>query len=63
MTTAPTPELDLIWGVEAIAKVIGRTTRQTFHMLKTGTLPGKKVGERWVVQRSRLYEFFARDVG
>lgn len=25
--------LDLIWGVDAIAKFINRTERQTFHML------------------------------
>ncbi|ASP84743.1 hypothetical protein CDO26_09125 [Sinorhizobium meliloti] len=30
--------LNLIWGAEAIAKVIGRSTRSTFHMLEKGEL-------------------------
>lgn len=50
--------LDLIWGVEAIANLIGRTPRQTFHMLKTEQLPGKKVGGRWVAERGQLLRFF-----
>ncbi|WP_312620461.1 MULTISPECIES: helix-turn-helix domain-containing protein [Bacteria] len=50
--------LDLLWEVEEIAKVIGRTPRQTFHMLKKGELPAKKVGGRWVVERSKLIAFF-----
>ncbi|MBY5481929.1 DNA-binding protein [Rhizobium leguminosarum] len=53
-----TGRLDLIWGVEAIADLIGRTPRQTFHILKTGQLPGKKVGGRWVAERSKLIAFF-----
>lgn len=41
-------ELNIVWGCAAIAKCIGRTERQTFHMLENGTLPGaKKVGGRW----------------
>lgn len=53
------PDLDLIWGVEAIAGVIGRTPRQTFHMLKTGQLRGvKKIGARWVAERGSLIANF-----
>ncbi|GAA2885596.1 hypothetical protein GGQ99_005073 [Aminobacter niigataensis] len=50
--------LDLIWGVEEIAKIIRRNQRQTFHLLATGQLPAKKVGGRWVVERSKLISFF-----
>lgn len=50
--------LDLIWEVGEIAKLIGRTPRQTFHMLKTGQLPAKKVGGRWVAERGKLLRFF-----
>jgi hypothetical protein len=53
--------LDLIWGGEAIAKLIGRTRRQTFHMLETGMLPAKKVGDRWVAERGKLIRFFMED--
>jgi hypothetical protein len=51
-------ELDLIWGAEEIAKLIGRSTRATFHMLDNGELPAKKVGGRWVAERSKLIAFF-----
>lgn len=50
--------LDLIWEVAEIAKIIGRTDRQTFHMLNKGELPAKKVGGRWVAERSKLIAFF-----
>jgi hypothetical protein len=50
--------IDLVWGAEAIANVIGRTTRATFYMLDNGELPAKKVGGRWVAERSKLIAFF-----
>jgi hypothetical protein len=50
--------LDLVWEVDAIAKLIGRSDRQTFHLLSTGELPAKKVGGRWVVERGTLRNFF-----
>ncbi len=53
--------LDLVWGGEEIAKVIGRTPRVTFHLLEKGELPAKKVGNRWVAERSRLIAFFMGD--
>lgn len=53
--------LDLIWGAEAIAKLIGRTPRVTFNLLTTGAIPAKKVGDRWVAERSKLIAFFLED--
>lgn len=50
--------LNLVWEVEAIAKLIGRSERQTFHLLATGKLPAKKVGGRWVAERNKLMSFF-----
>jgi hypothetical protein len=41
-----------------MAKVIGRTDRQTFHLLDKGELPARKIGGRWVVERSKLVAFF-----
>lgn len=58
MTKATNEAIDLVWGVEGIGKVIGRTPRQTFHMCATGALPAKKVGNRWVVKREVLERFF-----
>ncbi|MBB5041875.1 DNA-binding protein [Shinella fusca] len=54
-------KIDLVWGAEEIAKVIGRSARVTFHLLSTGKLPAKKVGSRWVVERSKLVAFFTED--
>lgn len=51
-------KLDLVWGGEGIAKVIGRTPRITFNLLEKGELPAKKVGGRWVAERSKLIAFF-----
>lgn len=56
-----TESLDLIWGAEAIAQLIGRTPRVTFHLLATGAIPAKKIGDRWVAERSKLIAFFMAD--
>jgi hypothetical protein len=50
--------IDLIWGADEIAKVIGRSARVTFHLLSTGSIPAKKIGGRWVIERSKLVAFF-----
>jgi len=55
------PGLDLIWGIDGIAKAIGRSVRQTQYMLSRGALPGKQVNGRWVIERSKLVKFFAED--
>ena len=51
-------QIDLIWGMNAIAKVIGRTPRQTYSMLVAGQLPARRVGQRWVAKREALERFF-----
>lgn len=50
--------LELVWGLEAISKVIGRTVRQTHYMLSTGKIPAKQIGNRWVAERGQLIRFF-----
>ncbi|MCO6180270.1 DNA-binding protein [Ciceribacter sp. RN22] len=57
METTDVQSDDLVWGANAIARVINRTDRQTFHMLDAGELPAKKVGGRWVASRKKLLEF------
>jgi hypothetical protein len=48
-------ESDFLWGCDQIAKAIGRSSRQTFHILNSGELKTpKKLGGRWVVSRSAL---------
>jgi hypothetical protein len=55
-------KLDLIWGVEDIGKLIGRTYQQTYHMIQSGHLPMvKQVGERYVASRQKLVKFFMED--
>ena len=49
---------NFIWGAAAIACVIGRSVRATFHLLENGDLPARKVGGRWVVDREVLAAFF-----
>lgn len=51
-------KIPLLWGVSAIAGEIGRTPRQTHHMLEQGHLPAKKVGGRWCANRADLVAFF-----
>lgn len=54
-------DVDVIWEVKNIARMIGRTERQTFHMLNSGLLPAKKIGDRWVASRKRLLETLLGD--
>lgn len=56
-----TDGLDLVWGIEGIAKLIGRSSQQTYYMLRTGQLPAKQVGERWVASRKQITAFFMGD--
>ena len=50
----PIEDSELLWGTRAIARAIGRTERQTFHLLEKRLLPAKRVGGRWVASRRRL---------
>lgn len=55
-------QLDLVWGIEEIGKLIGRNYRQTYHMVRSGQLPMvKQIGERYVASRSKLIAFFMED--
>jgi len=54
-------KLALIWGATDIANEIGRSVRSTFAMLEKGELPAKKVNGRWVIERSKLIEFFTKE--
>lgn len=58
MTKSVNSDLNLIWGAAAIAKEIGRTPRVVFSMMEKGELPARKVGSRWVIERSKLVAFF-----
>jgi hypothetical protein len=49
---------DLLWSVEDIAEAIGRSRRQTFHMLQNGRLPARKIGAHWCASRAGLRRHF-----
>lgn len=51
-------QLDLVWGAEAIGASLGISTRRAYYLLEHREIPGRKVGGRWVVRRSRLGRFF-----
>jgi hypothetical protein len=59
---APPPaqlEDDLVWGIPAIGKVINRTPRQTFNLIKTEQIPTGKAGKSRFARRSALRARFA----
>ncbi|MEF2071917.1 helix-turn-helix domain-containing protein [Consotaella aegiceratis] len=58
MTKETDDPLNLVWGIKAIAKIIGRTERQTYAMCDAGHLPARRVGQRWVAKREALERFF-----
>ncbi|PBB86628.1 hypothetical protein [Mesorhizobium sp. WSM3876] len=53
--------IDLVWGAADIGKEINRKPRQAFHMLESGLLPARKVGNQWVAERGKLRAFFLGD--
>lgn len=54
--------LGLVWGVAKIAELIGRTRRQTYHLLSCGAVPAAKIGNRWVTSRESLRQTFAVEI-
>ena len=53
--TEKAPDLDEpIWGAKGMSEVIKRSERQTFHLLQTGKLPARKIGDRYVSTRRKL---------
>lgn len=45
---------DVLWGVDAIAREIGRSKSETYALLNNGHLPGAKIGRLWGSTRSVL---------
>lgn len=59
--TTEAATIDLVWGAKDIGKEINKKPRQTFHMLESGLLPARKVGNQWVAERGKLRAFFTGD--
>jgi hypothetical protein len=54
-------KLDTLYGVEEIAGFIGRSARQTYHLLERGYIPGRKIGGGWISTRKALREALTPD--
>jgi hypothetical protein len=52
---------DVVWGAKAIGAVINRTERQAFHLLESGALPAKKIGNLWTGSRRKLLAAISGD--
>lgn len=51
---------DIVWGAEAIAPYLGKTTRGAFHAMERGRIPGAaKIGGRWGLNLRLFYAAFA----
>jgi hypothetical protein len=49
----------VVWGAEQIGRVIGRSPRQTHHLLANDQIKSaKKIGGRWVAGRAALLREF-----
>jgi hypothetical protein len=58
-----TPQHDglIVWGAEAIGRVIGRNPRQTHHLLHKGALPARKIREVWCANAEKLIAHCSAD--
>jgi hypothetical protein len=54
-------QLDLLWGLQAIAKYIGRTERQTEHLISLELIPVTKMGRAVVASAAKLREKLGAD--
>jgi hypothetical protein len=56
--SAPVTESDdlgIVWGVEAIGKIINRTPRQTHYLLSKGAIPAaRRCGGLWCADKAGL---------
>jgi hypothetical protein len=45
---------DIVWGAAAIGAEVNLSPAKAFYALEKGTLPGRKLGGRWMSRRSAL---------
>lgn len=57
---APTSD---VLSVAETARVLGLSVNTTYAYLADGTIPGRRVGRRWIVSRVRLDAWLAADEG
>jgi hypothetical protein len=50
---------EIVWGAEAIGRLIGRSTKSTFDALEKGKIPGAaKVAGRWGINPRVFFAAF-----
>lgn len=59
MTSESENDIELLWGASAIAKAMGRETRQAYYLLEGGQIPARKIGNQWVAERGKLLRYLA----
>ena len=57
------PDETPVWGVKAIAAIVGLRPKQVYYLLESNALPAMKVGGRWAALPSRLRNVFTVDRG
>jgi hypothetical protein len=58
---APPADSLIVWGAEAIGRVIGRNPRQTHYLLEKGALPARKVRGLWCANVEKLIAHCSAD--
>lgn len=51
---------EMLRGSKAIASHIGLTQRDVLYLIKTGTLPGMKIGNKFVADTETIERWFAQ---
>jgi hypothetical protein len=46
---ALTPEQDVLWGVEEIARFIGCPIRRAYYLIERGKIPVRKLSHRTII--------------
>jgi hypothetical protein len=60
--TERTENVEFLWGADAIAKAVGRSSRSIYHLLEAGKItPARKKCGRWVVERNALIKFLMEE--
>lgn len=62
MSTEPAPRpaavadvVHLTYTVDEVAHLLSLSRSGTYALLRDGTIPGERVGRRWVITRRRLH--------
>ena len=56
------PAADLIWGAEAIGRVLGINRERVFYLIKTKAIPVSRINKRTIVASRRKLMKWAAEV-